>query len=106
MNGMRAIVAAICLSLSASFAFTQQGPDPTMEDAKRLYRNRDFANAVPKLQEVLTGGDRADALYLLGYSHLMNREFDESVEAFSRCFAIEPRFDPREIYQRPVSDAR
>lgn len=95
-------VAAAWLLLLTAFAVSvqaQSGPDPEMEDAKRAYRNGDFQNAVVELREVLAAGDRADALYLLGYAHLMNRQFSESVEAFSRCFAIEPRFDPRSIYQ-------
>jgi tetratricopeptide (TPR) repeat protein len=42
---------------------------------------------------------RADALYLLGYSYNMIRQYPESVEAFGRAFAADPTFDPRTIYQ-------
>jgi tetratricopeptide (TPR) repeat protein len=77
----------------------------SMEQAKRLYRNRDYRAAATELaRTVELDPTRADALYLLGYSHLMLREYPEAVEAFSRAFQADPTFDPRTIYQKRAEE--
>jgi Flp pilus assembly protein TadD len=72
----------------------------SMEQAKRHYRSRDYQAAVTELtRAVELDPTRADALYLLGYSHLMLRHFPEAVEAFGQAFQADPAFDPRTIFQ-------
>jgi tetratricopeptide (TPR) repeat protein len=92
---LSAVLAAQCL------AFAQDDVEATMERAKRLYRSGNYRGAIDELSKALDADpSRADAHYLVGYSHLMLREYPESVEAFSRAFAADPNFDPRTIYQR------
>jgi Flp pilus assembly protein TadD len=76
-----------------------------MDQAKRHYRNRDYRAAVAELtRTVELDPTRADALYLLGYSHVMLRQYPQAVEAFGRAFAADPEFDPRTIYQREAQE--
>ena len=96
---------ALALTFSAilaieTFAHAQEDAQASMEQAKRHYRNRDYRAAVTELtRTVELDPARADALYLLGYSHLMLRQYSEAVEMFSRAFEVDPAFDPRTIYQ-------
>jgi tetratricopeptide (TPR) repeat protein len=77
----------------------------TFDRALRQYRNRGFRQALEELNKVVAvKPDRADAHYLIGYSHLMLREYEQSLDAFRRCFDEMPGFDPRTIYQRPKSE--
>ena len=109
MHWKRALSLTLCAALlllvvPASFA---QGPgDASMDEAKRLYRSRDFRGALDALSRVLEAEpDRADALYLKGYSHVMLREYADAVDAFRRAFAAKPDFDPRTIYHpRPPAE--
>lgn len=92
-----ALLAIACLAPSIE---AQGDPQASMDQAKRQYRNRDYRAAIEELTRILElDPARADALYLLGYSHLMLRQYSESVEAFGRAFAADPTFDPRTIYQ-------
>ena len=97
------LVALFAVGLAVS-AVAQDMPDASgqvMEEAKRQYRSGNFRAAVDTLNRVtVEAPDRADAFYLLGYAHLMLREFPESLDAFSRAFALDPTLDPRSIYQR------
>jgi tetratricopeptide (TPR) repeat protein len=109
MNWKRLTVVSLCAALFfATGAAAQTGEprsDAAMDHAKRLYRNRDFRGAASELETVLeSGGPRADALYLLGYSHLMLRDYTEAVDDFARAFEADPTFDPRTIYQRPAPE--
>ena len=92
-----AILAIVCL------AAAQEAPEDaqaSMEQAKRHYARRDYRAAISELtRTVELDPTRADALYLLGYSYNMVRQYPESVEAFGRAFAADPTFDPRTIYQ-------
>ena len=92
-----AILAIVCL------AAAQEAPEDaqaSMEQAKRHYARRDYRAAITELtRTVELDPSRADALYLLGYSYNMLRQYPESVEAFGRAFAADPSFDPRTIYQ-------
>jgi tetratricopeptide (TPR) repeat protein len=75
----------------------------SMEEGKRLYRRGDYRAAIDALSAVVTENpERAEAHYLIGYAHLMLREFAPSVEAFSRAFVANPSLDPRTIYGRPA----
>lgn len=88
---------AILAVVSLAAAQDAQG---SMDTAKRHYRSRDYRAAITELtRTVELDPTRADALYLLGYSHLMLREYSEAVEAFGRAFQADPTFDPRTIYQ-------
>lgn len=110
MNWKRHAVVSLCAALlfcTSALAQTSepQGPEASSEAAmaraKQLYRNRDFRGAVTELERVLElDPGRADALYLLGYSHLMLRDYQEAVNDFARAFEADPSFDPRTIYQR------
>jgi len=93
---------ALCVVLLACpFAFTQEGVDAAMDEAKRQYRNANYQAAIGELTRVTDDApDRADAFYLIGYSHLMLRQYPESIDAFARAFQVEPTLDPRSIYQR------
>jgi tetratricopeptide (TPR) repeat protein len=94
---LSAILAIACLAPAQE---VQEDAQASMEQAKRHYRNRDYRAAASELtRTVELDPTRADALYLLGYSHLMLRQYPESVEAFGRAFAADPTFDPRTIYQ-------
>ncbi len=89
-----AILATACL------AAAQEDSQASMEQAKRHYRGRDYRAAVTELARTIElDPARADALYLLGYGHLMLREYSEAVDAFGRAFQADPAFDPRTIYQ-------
>ena len=100
MNWKRAFVVMTCALLVVPFAFAQDESDASMEQAKRLYRNQDYRGALAELDRIVDMNPRADALYLIGYSHFMLREFDAAVNAFSQAFEADPSFDPRTIYQR------
>lgn len=96
-----ALVLTVVL-LACSFALAQEDVDNSMDEAKQQYRNGNYQAAIAELTIVTEEApDRADAFYLLGYAHLMLREYPESVEAFARAFQLDPTFDPRTIYQRP-----
>jgi tetratricopeptide (TPR) repeat protein len=89
----------------------QETQEPSMETAEpdtqvayerglRLYRNRNFREALTTFTEIAQQEpDRADLQYLIGYCHLMLKEFQQSVDAFARSFENDPEFDPRTIYQ-------
>lgn len=79
--------------------------DPAIQEAfqrgLRLYRDRRFREALAEFTEVRAAQpDRADVHYLIGYCHLMLKEFEQSVDAFGRSFEEDPSFDPRTIYKR------
>ncbi len=89
----------------AWLAAAQEDAQASMEQAKRLYRNRDYRAAATELSRTVElDPTRADAQYLLGYSHLMLREYPDAVEAFGRAFQADPTFDPRTIYQKPAEE--
>jgi Flp pilus assembly protein TadD len=99
---LSAILTIACL---APALFAQEDAQASMEQAKRHYRNRDFRAAATELAKTVElDPTRADALYLLGYSHLMLREYPEAVEAFSRAFKADPSLDPRTIFQRRAQE--
>lgn len=93
---------ALCAVVFASpFAFAQGDVDAAMDEAKRQYRSGNYQAAISELTRVTDDApDRADAFYLVGYSHLMLRQYPESVDAFARAFQLDPTLDPRVIYQR------
>ncbi len=98
------------LILSAHLAITclataQEDAQASIEQAKRHYARRDFRAAIAELTRTLElDPTRADALYLLGYSHNELRQYSESVEAFGRAFQADPKFDPRTIFQVRTPD--
>lgn len=68
--------------------------------ALRYYRTRDFNRALGELRQVAeVEPNRPDVLYLMGYSHYILKQFDDSLEAFRRTFEADPEFDPRTIYK-------
>ncbi len=74
----------------------------TFERGLRQYRNRGFRQALEEFNKVVAmKPDRAEVHYLIGYCHLMLREYELSLEAFRRSFDEMPNFDPRTIYQKP-----
>jgi tetratricopeptide (TPR) repeat protein len=88
----------------ASLAAAQDA-QASMDQAKKLYRSRDYRAAAAELDKTVElDPTRADALYLLGYSHLMLREYGDAVEAFGRAFQTDPAFDPRTIFQKPADE--
>ena len=92
------------LLLVSTFAFAQEGGSEAMDEAKRQYRNGNYQAAIDELTYVTDEApDRADAFYLLGYSHLMLRQYPDSIEAFARAFQLDPELDPRTIYQQRSS---
>ncbi len=94
---------ALCAAvfLACPFAFAQESVEGAMDEAKRQYRNGNYQAAMGELTRVTDEApDRADAFYLIGYSHLMLRQYPESVDAFARAFQLDPTLDPRSIYQR------
>ncbi len=94
---LSALLAIACLAPSIE---AQEDAQPFMDQAKRHYRNRDYRAAIEELTRTIElDPTRADALYLLGYSHLMLRQYPDSVDAFGRAFQADPTFDPRTIYQ-------
>ena len=73
----------------------------SLERGLRLYRNRNFEQALKELNRVVEAkSDHADVYYLIGYCHLMQRDFQQSLDAFRRSFAENPNLDPGTIYQR------
>jgi len=68
------------------------------------YRNRQYQEAMEEFTKVAAAEpDRADVHYLIGYCHLMLRQYEQSLAEFRLSFAKDPRFDPRSIYQQPPS---
>ena len=93
---------AICTLLIACSFASAQGDADIMSEAKRQYRNGNYQAALDELARVTDEApDRADAFYLMGYAHLMLRQYPDSVDAFARAFQLDPTLDPRSIYQRP-----
>ncbi len=87
--------------LASSFAFAQEDVETAMDEAKKQYRSGNYQAAISELTRVTDEApDRADAFYLVGYSHLMLRQYPESVDAFAQAFQLDPTLDPRTIYQR------
>ena len=101
MNWKRVLVLTLsAVVASVSFAVAQADVQQTMTRAKKLYRDRNFRGALEELNKaVQQEPERADALYLAGYSHLMLKQYSESVETFSRAFHADPKLDPRTIYR-------
>jgi tetratricopeptide (TPR) repeat protein len=93
---------ALCAVFLASSNVRAQGDvEAAMDEAKRQYRSGNYQAAISELTRVTDDApDRADAFYLVGYSHLMLRQYSESVDAFARAFQLDPTLDPRSIYQR------
>ena len=93
---------ALCAVFLASSNVRAQGDvEAAMDEAKRQYRSGNYQAAIFELTRVTdVAPDRADAFYLVGYSHLMLRQYSESVDAFARAFQLDPTLDPRSIYQR------
>lgn len=104
MNWTRILLVTLCAAsstLRANYAATQETPNAAMEQGKRQYRNGDFRSAIGSLTQVVDADpSRADALYLIGYGHVMLRELADAADAFARAFAEDPNFDPRTIYQQ------
>lgn len=104
------LVPTLSLALGAllvpcSFAAAQVDVDSMMDGAKRQYRSGNYQAALVELERVTEEApDRADAFYLIGYAHLMLRQYSESVDAFARAFQLDPTLDPRTIYQRAPSE--
>lgn len=98
------LVPALSLALLAAIlvcplVLAQEGVDSAMDEAKRQYRSGNYQAAITELTRVTDEApDRADAFYLIGYAHLMLREYPESVDAFARAFQLDPTLDPRSIY--------
>lgn len=94
-------VCALLAACSIASAQVETAEVDMMSEAKRQYRNGNYQAAIGELTRVTDEApDRADAFYLMGYAHLMLREYPESVEAFARAFQLDPTLDPRSIYQR------
>jgi tetratricopeptide (TPR) repeat protein len=69
-----------------------------------VYRNRRYQDALDEFRKVAAAEpDRADIHYLIGYCHLMLRQYEQSLAAFRQSFSNDPNFDPRSIYQLPPS---
>lgn len=102
MNWKRRFVLSLSGVLAAAaLAVGQEDAEAIMESAKRIYARGNYRAALSELERVLAiEPERADALYLTGYSHLMLREYQDSVEAFRRAFQADPTFDPRTIYRK------
>lgn len=74
--------------------------DESFERGMRLYRNRDYRQALEEFAKVIEmQPDRGDAHYLIGYARLMLKEFQASLDAFRRAFEEDPNLDPRTIYR-------
>lgn len=105
MNGkLVSAVMLIAIALVAPASIAQEDTESSMNVAKRLYGNGDYRGAIERLTMVVDEDpERAEAHYLIGYAHLMLREYPVSVEAFARAFTADPTLDPRTIYGRPRS---
>ena len=98
-----AILTIACLAPAVE---AQDDAQASMEQAKRHYASRDYRAAITDLTRTIElDPTRADALYLLGYSHNELRQYREAVEAFGRAFETDPAFDPRTIYQARTAPA-
>jgi tetratricopeptide (TPR) repeat protein len=102
-------VVLLGLPLAAQEEATQEPAEETLapesqasyERGLRLYRNRNFQDALAAFSEVAQSEpDRADVHYLMGYCHLILKEFEQALDAFQRSFETDPEFDPRTIYQK------
>ena len=71
----RILIATLCAAvLVAPSAFAQENAE--VEQAKRLYRNDNYRGTIEALASLVDMDPiRADALYLVGYCHLMLREY-------------------------------
>lgn len=100
--GRIASVALACSLLIGALGFAQDPVTGMMDQAKRDYRNGRFQAALSQLMRVTEEApDRADAFYLIGYCHLMMRQYAEALDAFARAFQLDPELDPRTIYHPP-----
>ncbi len=94
-------LALFAVLLACPFAFAQEGVEQEMDEAKTQYRSGNYQAAIGALNRVIDEApDRADAYYLIGYSHFMLRQYSESLDAFARAFQLEPTLDPRAIFGR------
>ncbi|MFQ5790718.1 MAG: tetratricopeptide repeat protein [Acidobacteriota bacterium] len=98
-----ALVLVLLIALPA-IAQEPASPNAAFERALRLYRDRNFGQALEELSKVAElAPQRAEVHYLIGYCHLMRKEFEESLNAFRRAFDEDPNLDPRTIYQKSKS---
>jgi tetratricopeptide (TPR) repeat protein len=97
--GRIASVALSCCLWFGTLGYAQGSVANMMDQAKREYRNGRYQAAMNELVRVTEEApDRADAYYLIGYCHLMMRQYAESLDAFARAFQLDPELDPRTIY--------
>ena len=101
MKNQGLVSLALCAAvLTCPLAFAQDDVRRAMDEAKRQYGNGNYEGAVAELTIVTEEApDRADAFYLLGYAHLMLRDYPDSLDAFARAFLLDPNLDPRTIYR-------
>ena len=79
---------------------TSADSDAAYQRSLRLYRDRNFSQALQELSIVAEAEPaRADVLYLMGYCHYLLKHFEDSLDAFRRTFEVDPEFDPRGIYR-------
>lgn len=113
MHGMRLIFMTFCtfalLMASVTASVAQTSADESLEQGKRLYGNGSYRPAMEELTKAVeaspeAGVDNAEALYLIGYCHVMLREYSEAVDVFRRAFQSDPTLDPRNIYQRRATE--
>ena len=99
-----AVLAALSFGLAAS-AFAAGGgggggadtpaakpADPTYTRAKAMIEARDYANALPLLQQVVTKDPRnADAYNLMGFATRKSGNASGSLQYYQQALAIDPR---------------
>jgi Flp pilus assembly protein TadD len=87
-------VLSMMMSLSSFAADTTPAsePDPGIKQAKAQIAKKDWAGAVTTL-EVFTAANvkNADGFNLLGYSYRHMKRYDESLVAYKKALALDPK---------------
>jgi Flp pilus assembly protein TadD len=77
---------------SPSAASTGKPVDPNFARAKAMIEARDYRNALPLLQQVVTkDGRNADAYNLMGYAMRMSGDANGSLVYYQQALAIDPK---------------
>jgi len=63
--------------------------------AMKHYRQRQYARAIEEFSQIVqTDPNNAAAFYFMGYAHYTLKHPQPAIEAFSKAFQANPKFDP------------
>lgn len=89
--------AAQCFAQSTQTTATRtaEAQSPGFDTAMKHYRQRHYARAIDEFNQVVQSEpNNAAAYYFMGYAHYTLKHPQQALEAFSKAFQVDPKFDP------------